>query len=273
MVDDLKPMSDLVGMVDSLASIEGGPGEDGLAFARAYMADGEMDLSALARFQSPEQVARREARAVWRKANDWAGLSHYRNANAALAGAATQVVFIGDSITEMWAVAQPNLFNDGVVNRGVSGQTSPQILLRFMADVVALRPRVVHLMCGVNDVAGNTGPTTVEDYQNNMRAMLDLARVHGVTVILGGLTPVGDMPWAPQILNAREKVAELNAWLKDLAAGRGLIFVDYFRVLALEGRTMPPAFTRDGVHPGRAGYAAMRPLTDAALAEALQRSV
>lgn len=273
MAEDAERMADLVGMVDSLASIEGGPGEDGLAFARAYMADGEMDLAALARFQSPEQIVRREARAAWRKANDWAALSHYRNANAALAGTATRVVFIGDSITEMWAVAQPDLFNDGVVNRGVSGQTSPQVLLRFMADVVALRPRVVHLMCGVNDVAGNTGPTTAEDYKNNMRAMLDLAQIHQLTVVLGGLTPVGDMPWAPRILNARERVAELNGWLAALADERDLIFVDYFRALALEGRTMPPEFTRDGVHPGRAGYAAMRPLTDAALAEALQQPV
>lgn len=269
MADSPDPTSDLAGMVDSLASIEGGPGEDGLAFARAYMAGGEMDVSVLAHFQSPEQVALREQRAAWRRANDWAGLSHYRNANAAPGGQPAKVVFIGDSITEMWGVAQPDLFSDGVINRGVSGQTSPQILLRFMADVVALKPRVVHLMCGVNDVAGNTGPTTAEDYRNNVLAMLDLAQAHGVTVVLGGLTPVGDMPWAPQIRNARERVAELNAWLTGLAEARGLTFIDYFSALAAEDRSMRADFTRDGVHPGRTGYAAMRPLTDAALAKAL----
>src|SRR5690606_2994033 len=123
---------------------------------------------------------------------------------------------------------QPDLFSDGVVNRGVSGQTSPQILLRFMADVIALRPRAVHLMCGVNDVAGNTGPTTVDDYKNNILAMLDLASVHGMSVIVGSLTPVGDMPWAPHIGNARERVAEINSWLSNLAEARGLMFVDYF---------------------------------------------
>lgn len=273
MTDNPDPTSDLFGMVDSLASIEGGPGEDGLAFAAAYMAEGEMDFSILARFQSPEQVARREQRAAWRRANDWAGLSHYRNANTERQGQAAKVVFIGDSITEMWAVAEPDLFRDGVINRGVSGQTSPQILLRFMADVIALKPRAVHLMCGVNDVAGNTGPTTADDYRNNILAMLDLARAHGVSVILGSLTPVGDMPWAPQIRNARERVAELNAWLAEVAQTQGLIFVDYFSALAADDRGMRADFTRDGVHPGRSGYAAMRPLTEAALQRALAGGV
>lgn len=247
----------MIGMVDHLTGY-GGPTEEDLAFARAYLADGEMDPAVVALHADPQrQVARRRI-LEQRKADDWPALGHYRAANAALDRQTVDVVFIGDSITEMWAMAQPDLFQNGVVNRGVSGQTSPQILLRFMADVVALRPRAVHLMCGVNDITGNTGPTTPDDYRNNVRAMVDLAQANDIAVILGTLAPVTALPWADGVANPRSRVLEINRWLEALAADRGLAYADYFTALAGPEGAFRSDLTRDGVHPTRDGYAVMR---------------
>lgn len=260
-------------MVDSLLDQEGGPAEDALMFAQAYMAEGEMDPRVIARIRDPEQVALRAERATELRKRDWAALSHYRRANADLAGQPVEAVFLGDSITEMWGVAQPDLFTGGVVNRGISGQTSPQMLVRFMPDVIALKPRAVHILCGVNDVAGNTGPTTPQDYRNNILAMLDLAQAHGVTVILASLAPIIGLVWTPEVQRPRERVAELNAWIAGTVAARGLVPADYVSVLADENGALRPEFTRDGVHPHSAGYRAMRPVADAALQKALGQSL
>lgn len=254
----------ILGMVDSLPGY-GGASADELAFARAYLAPGEMDPAVLAMLGDAERIATRDRVKAQRRADDFAALGHYRDANAALAGRPVEVVFLGDSITEMWAIAQPDLFANGVVGRGVSGQTSAQCLLRFMADVVALKPRAVHLMCGVNDVAGNTGPTTPDDYRGAIRAMTDLARAHGIAVILGGLTPVTGLPWAPEVQDPRGRVVALNAWLAAFADENGLTFVDYFAVLADVDNALRADLTRDGVHPQTGGYALMRPLAEAAI--------
>ncbi|NQE64436.1 GDSL-type esterase/lipase family protein [Caulobacter sp. RHG1] len=257
-------MSGPKGMVDHLPGY-GGASADELAFARAYLADGEMDPAVLAMLGDAERIAARDQIKAQRRADDFAALGHYRDANAALGGQAADVVFIGDSITEMWAIAQPDLFANGIVGRGVSGQTSAQILLRFMPDVVALKPRAVHLMCGVNDVAGNTGPTTPEDYRHNIQAMADLARAHDITVILGSLTPVTALPWAPEVRDPRGRVPALNAWLSDFARENGLTFVDYFAALADADGALRADLTRDGVHPQTRGYHLMRPLAEAAM--------
>jgi lysophospholipase L1-like esterase len=247
----------MTGMVDHIAGY-GGATEEELTFARAYPADGDMDPAILALHADPDRQADRRRIQEQRKADDWPALGHYRAANAALVGRQVDVVFIGDSITEMWAVAQPDLFSNGVVNRGVSGQTSPQILLRFMADVVALRPRAVHLMCGVNDVAGNTGPTTPDDFRNNICAMVDLAQANDIAVILGGLTPVTALPWANGVANPQSRVLELNRWLEALNADRGLAYADYFTALAGPEGAFRSDLTRDGVHHTRGGYAVMQ---------------
>lgn len=250
-------MMPIVGMVRRLTGY-GGATKQQLAFANAYLADGDMD-PAIAAFQAdPQQQADRKAILERRNAEDWSALGHYRAANADLGDEDVKTVFIGDSITEMWAVAQPDLFTNGVVSRGVSGQTSPQILLRFMADVVALRPQTVHLMCGVNDIAGNTGPTTPDDYQNNVCAMLDLARVNGIGVVLGSLTPITSLPWASDVGRPGAWVPELNRWLETLAADRDLTYVDYFTCLADSEGSLRSDLTRDGVHPQRSGYTLMR---------------
>lgn len=263
MPDDTSPP---VGMVDSLLGQGGGPTEESLAFAQAYMVEGEMDPAVVAAIVDPENAARRVEAAVALRARDWPALSHYRDANAALKGQPVEAVFLGDSITQMWGIAQPELFTGGIVNRGISGQTSPQMLLRFMADVVALKPKFVHIMCGINDVAGNTGPTTPQDYQNNILAMLALARTHGIDVILASLTPIRGFSWSPEISDPQVRVAELNRWLRDMATERGLIHADYASVLADAGGLLRMDYARDGVHPHAAGYQAMQPVAERALA-------
>lgn len=200
---------------------------------------------------------------------DWAWLCRYHAANLALPGGRADIVFIGDSITEGWGHFQPALFTGGIVNRGISGQTSPQLLVRFMADVVALKPRVVHLMIGTNDIAGNTGPTTPEAWKNNVRAMVELARAHDIRVILGSIPPADHMSWRPDLRPAGQ-IAELNAWLKAFATERGLVYADYHAAMAGPAGEMRAEFTQDGVHPIAAGYAAMEPVTRAALAAALK---
>ena len=260
-----------IGMTDTLRGY-GGASDDELAFARSYLADGEMDETIVARLADPDHAAARAFARADRAARDWPALGHYREANAARSGQVTEVVFMGDSITEMWAIAQPDLFGPSWVNRGVSGQTSPQMLLRFMADVIALKPRAVHLMCGANDIAGNTGPTTPGDYRDNVRAMLDLAAAHGIVAVLGGITPIGALPWSPQVSSPAGRVEELNAWLDAEARTRGLVYADYHSALADPAGALRADLTRDGVHPTSRGYAVMRPIAEQALAQALAPS-
>jgi lysophospholipase L1-like esterase len=201
---------------------------------------------------------------------DWPNLCRYQQANAALRGAAKPTaVFMGDSITEGWVGADPDLFAGGNVGRGIGGQTSPQMLVRFRQDVVALEPRVVHLMAGTNDIAGNTGPMTVESYRHNIAAMIDLARANGIAVVLAAVPPSRRLYWRE--LDPRPWIRELNEWLSATAAQQGLEFVDYGTVLADAEGGLRADLGNDGVHPNRAGYAAMRPLAQRAIAAALER--
>ena len=257
-----------VGMVDALDSSGFGPVENELAFIRLYLAPGPLDMAALSRIMTPEALAAREQRTAERRARDWPTLGQYREANAAHAGRPIEVVFIGDSITEIWGMAQPDLFTDGRVNRGISGQTTPQILLRFMADVVALKPRVVHILCGVNDIAGNTGPTTPDDFRNNILAMIALAEANDIAVILGTLTPVSPA-WNPAVAAPAARIVELNGWLRELARTRGLILADYTAPLSDAEGHLAEGLHQDGLHPGTRGYALMRPVTEDAIRRAL----
>ena len=204
-------------------------------------------------------------------AADWAWLCRYHAANQALAGQSVDTVFLGDSITEGWSYADPAMFAPGTVNRGISGQTSPQLVLRFMADVVALKPRVVHLMIGTNDIAGNTGPTSPQAFKDNIGAMADLARANGIVMVLGSIPPADRMTWRPELIPAG-RIAELNAWLKAFAAERGLVYADYYGALAGAGGELPDRYGPDGVHPNAAGYAVMGPIALAAVAQAANRA-
>jgi lysophospholipase L1-like esterase len=223
-------------------------------------------------------VASLPGSAEWRRHSellrlqDWAGLCRYRAENAAQQGlAAPRAVFIGSSITELWPLADPLLFGAGVVGRGIGGQTSPQMLVRFMQDVVALRPQVVHIMAGVNDIAGNTGPTTDEDYRNNIRAMVTLARANGIAVILGSLTPAKRLQMHPKLLPAPRIVA-FNHWLRGYAAETASVYVDYHAALRDAEDGLPAELGNDGLHPNRNGFAKMQPLALAALTAALQQA-
>ena len=205
-------------------------------------------------------------------ARDYPDLCHFKSDNdALLKGAHPTVVFMGDSITAAWGVGDPSLFSGGVVDRGISGQTSPQMVVRFYQDVVALHPRAVHIMAGTNDVAGNTGPSSPEDFKNNIRAMVDLARANHIQVVLASILPAERFPWRPDIQPV-EQIRQLNQWLQQFAGQHHLIYADYYSALTTPFGAFRAELSNDGVHPNSDGYAAMRPIADAALRKAVRAS-
>lgn len=212
----------------------------------------------------PEQAAAAAKAVAEQRARDWPDLCRYRASNAALKSP-PRVVFMGDSITEAWAIADPEFFSGDVVDRGISGQTSPQMLLRFRADVIALHPQVVHILAGTNDIAGNTGPTTEQDFEDSIESMVELAKAHGVRVVLGSIPPMASISWAPQYRPA-EEVRRLNDWLRAYAARAGVAYVDYYDGLARADGAFRPELSADGVHPNITGYAIMRALAESAIA-------
>ncbi|MBV8503868.1 MAG: hypothetical protein JO006_19380 [Paucibacter sp.] len=194
---------------------------------------------------------------------DLNGLCRYRSDNAALR-ARPELVLYGDSITEGWAKFDPDFFGARVVDRGISGQTSAQMLVRFHADVVALRPQRVQIMAGTNDVAGNQGPTSEQAWRDNIMAMVEIARAHGITPVLASIPPASHFFWRKEVVPA-ERIVRLNTWLRDYATQQSLRYVDYYSRLVGEGGALRPEFGEDGVHPNAAGYAAMKPLAEALL--------
>ena len=224
---------------------------------------------------TPEQVAaQRQQAADNRLRNDWAGLERYRAANAALpapAAGEARVVFLGNSITDGWARHFPTMFpGKPYVGRGISGQTTPQMLVRFRQDVVALRPQVVVLLGGTNDIAGNTGPSSLEMIEDNIMSMTEIAKANGIRVVLSSVLPVFDYAWKPGLTPA-PKIVALNAWMKAYAARAGAEYLDYHSVMADERQGLRADLSNDGVHPTEAGYRVMAPLADAAIADALRR--
>lgn len=191
-------------------------------------------------------------------ATDWPWLGRYAADNAALAasGKPTDIVFMGDSITEGWVGKRPEFFRAGRVGRGISGQTTPQMVLRMMADVIAHRPKFVHIMAGTNDIAGNTGPMTPQQTHDNLAMMAMLAQAAKIGVLLASVPPADGFPWRPGLATVAP-IRVLNAWIKTYAAKTGATFVDYTPALATPGGAMKPGFADDGVHPTAAGYAAM----------------
>lgn len=203
---------------------------------------------------------------------DWADLCHYRDDNLKLLAqpqATRDVVFMGDSITEGWRYGDKSFFTNGWIDRGISGQTTPQMLLRFPGDVLALHPRVVHIMAGTNDIAGNTGPTTMDAIVANIAAMVTLAKAAGIHVVLAATPPAATFKWSPGLQPAPQ-IAALNARLRALAAREKVTFVDYGAVLGMPDGAMKDALTLDGVHPNAAGYAVMGPMAKKAVAAALR---
>jgi lysophospholipase L1-like esterase len=220
----------------------------------------------------PAAAAARQRLEAERLATDWAQLCRYDAANRALGPPAVgeqRVVFLGDSITEYWKLGDPALFGAGVIDRGISGQTTGQMLVRFRQDVIDLHPAAVHLMAGTNDIAGNSGPTTLATVQGNIQSMVEMAEAQGIRVILASIPPAADFPWRPGLHPART-IETLNAWLQGYAAGKGIGYVDYHAVLADGSGGLGKALANDGVHPNRDGYALMKPLAAGAIASARQ---
>jgi len=198
---------------------------------------------------------------------DWPWLGYYAAANERLlaSGVETKVVFLGDSITEGWAQKRPAFFKRGRVNRGIGGQTTAQMVLRMLQDVVQLRPHFVHIMAGTNDIAGNTGPMTVAQSIDNFRAMIMLAQANGIEVLLASVPPASSFPWRPGLETVRP-IRELNAWAKSYARQHGLTFVDHTAALGDDTGAMKPGMASDGVHPTEAGYDAMAGVLEPLLA-------
>jgi lysophospholipase L1-like esterase len=241
-------------MLDRRALLAAGLAVPGLALAQ----------TAAPRWPSEEERLR----------TDWPFLQRYAAENAAdrdLPPERRRVVFIGDSITQGWRDFHPAFFADnGLLGRGVGGQVTAQMLVRFWPDVVALKPAAVHILAGVNDIAQNAGPYDLAATQANLQAMTTLAQAGGIAVILATVTPVAEFPWRPG-LGPTAKVAALNAWLRAYAAERGAVLADYTRVLDDGAGGMKPGLAYDGVHPTREGYAVMEPVALAAIGSALAR--
>lgn len=205
-------------------------------------------------------------------AADFAGLARFRDENAQLpARDSTRVVFMGNSITEGWAPRFATLFpGKPYVGRGISGQTTAQMLLRFRQDVIALAPAVVVILAGTNDIAGNTGPATLEEIRDNIASMADLARANGIRVVLCSVLPVYDYPWKPG-LEPASKIMRLNDWLKQYAEANGEVYVDLHSAMQDERHGMKTEYTYDGVHASDAGYRVMSTLVEQGIAAALPR--
>jgi lysophospholipase L1-like esterase len=206
--------------------------------------------------------------------NDWPWLGRFKEEDVKLGAPAAgenRVVFMGDSITEGWHFSEPGgVFADKpYINRGISGQTSPQMVLRFRQDVVELQPKVVVILAGTNDIAGNTGPMTLEQSEDNLASMADLAAANHIRVVLCSVLPAYDFPWKPGLTPA-PKVVALNAWMKSYAAEKGYVYVDYHSAMKDERDGLPPALSKDGVHPLPAGYVVMAPLVEAGIEKALK---
>jgi lysophospholipase L1-like esterase len=177
---------------------------------------------------------------------------------------------MGDSLTDFWPTRGKFFPGKPYLGRGISGQTTPQMVVRFRPDVIALQPKVVVLLAGTNDIAGNTGPATPEMIQDNIKSMVELAQANGIKVVLASLLPAADFPWRPGLEPAAKVVAH-NAWLREYAGRSDCIYVDFFSAMVGEHQGMKAEYSEDGVHPNAAGYAVMEPLAAAAIATALSR--
>ena len=254
----------------------------GLAFAQATAPSVPAQAPKPAEQPSAlEQLTPYQKSRLERVLNDWPFLAKYRDADKELpppASGEVRVVFMGDSITEGWGMKATATtpgrgeFFPGkpYVNRGISGQTTPQMLVRFRQDVIALKPKVVVLLAGTNDIAENTGKETLEEIGNNIASMSDLARANGIRVVLCSVLPASEFHWHKG-LEPAPKIKALNAWIKDYAAKNGLVYVDYYTSMANEEGGLKAELSPDGVHPNKAGYEIMAPLAEAGIAEALKK--
>ena len=205
-------------------------------------------------------------------AQDWANLGKYQDENSALERYESQdnrVVFMGNSITEGWSQANPKFFEGKpYVNRGIGGQTTPQMLLRFRQDVIDLKPKMVIILAGTNDIAENTGPITLEQIRDNMLSMVELAKANNIIPIVCSVLPAYDYPWrpgkAPNI-----KIPKLNEMLRQMSTQLKVPYLDYFSAMVDDRNGLPEAYTTDEVHLTKEGYAVMEKLVEKAIGKVL----
>ena len=206
------------------------------------------------------------------QAQDWANLNKYHNENTTLQPlkpGQKRIVFMGDSITEFWSVTTPEFFTGKLyVNRGISGQTTPQMLIRFRPDVIALKPSIVIIMAGINDIAGNTGPSTLEMIIDNIFSMAELAKANKIKVILCSVLPAYDFPWRTGSFPG-EKIVTLNTMIKKYASANEILYLDYYSALVDERKGLKAIYSEDGVHPNKKGYEVMNPLVEQAIEKVL----
>ena len=222
---------------------------------------------------SPEALKQQLERAQ-RRLVDWPQLNRYKEANAKVPTperSENRVVFMGDSITDGWKLDE-YFAGKPYINRGISGQTTPQMLIRFRPDVIDLKPQVVVILAGTNDIAGNTGPTTLDAIEESLMSMVELAKSHGIRVVLASLLPVCDYIKPQTNRRPPEKIIALNAWMKDYAQKNSLIYLDYYSAMLDDRKMFKQDLTYDGLHPNAAGYQVMGPLAEKAIASALQGS-
>lgn len=207
-------------------------------------------------------------------AQDWANLKRYRDENAALTvpvKGEERVVFMGNSITQQWKENRPEFFaQNPYICRGISGQTTPQMLVRFRQDVIGLQPKVVVILAGTNDIAGNTGTSTLEMIMDNISSMAELAKENKICVVLSSVLPVYEYPWRKEGQEPNIKIPKLNAMINTYCEKKGFVYLDYFTPMADERNGMKAELTNDGVHCNIEGYKIMEPLAQAAIAKALK---
>lgn len=207
------------------------------------------------------------------RGQDWASLERFKKENTSLdmpKENESRIVFMGNSITESWLTMVPGFFSGKpYVNRGISGQTTPQMLIRFRQDVIDLLPEAVVILAGTNDIAGNTGPMTLEETFGNIQSMAQLAKANGISVVLASVLPAYDYPWRPG-LEPAGKIIRLNEMIRAFARENGMVYLDYFSAMADERNGLEEAYTYDGVHPNEEGYQVMGPLAEEAIEKALQ---
>jgi lysophospholipase L1-like esterase len=222
---------------------------------------------------APAQTAEEDLTALRRILNDWGGLTRYgsENAEVKLKPGEDRVVFLGDEITELWGAGKAEFFpGKPYFNRGITHQTSGQMLLRFRQDVIGLKPKVVVIQAGLNDLAGYAGPATEGTIAENFMSLVDLAKANGIRVVLASVTPVCDCGKDLTTRRPPGKILSLNGWLKQFAASAGAVYLDYYSVLA-QARAMKRELTADGLVPNDAGYSAMAPLAEKAIEQALSK--